>query len=65
MIIIGGTIRAANVSSHHDHRIAMACAIAALKATGNISIEHAEAVNKSYPEFYHHLQMLGAAVSLV
>jgi 3-phosphoshikimate 1-carboxyvinyltransferase len=42
----------------------MACAIAALKATG-ISIEHAEAVNKSYPEFYHHLQMLGAAVSLV
>ena len=65
MIIRGGEIRAANVSSHQDHRIAMACAIAALKATGKIRIEHAEAVSKSYPEFYHHLQMLGAAVSLV
>ena len=65
MIIKGGTrIRSAEVSSHHDHRIAMACAVAALKAEGNIIIDHAEAITKSYPDFYHHLQMLGAAVSL-
>ena len=65
MIIKGGTgIHAAKVSSHHDHRIAMCCAIAALGASGNIEIELAESVNKSYPDFYQHLQMLGAAVSL-
>ena len=27
-------------------------------------IEEAEAINKSYPEFYKHLQLLNAAVSL-
>lgn len=65
MIIHGGTgIKAADVSSHHDHRIAMACAVAALGATGKVMIHDAEAINKSYPEFYNHLQMLGAAVSL-
>ncbi len=65
MIIKGGTgIHAAKVSSHHDHRIAMCCAVTALSASGNVEIEHAEAVSKSYPDFYRHLQMLGAAVSL-
>ena len=65
MVINGGrAILAAKVSSHHDHRIAMACAIAALKADGDVLIEGAEAVNKSYPDFYRHLKLLGAAVSL-
>ena len=66
MIITGGTgIHAAELSSHHDHRIAMACAIAALKADGDIKIIHAESVNKSYPGFYDHLQKLGATVSFM
>ena len=64
MFIHGGTPVEALVTSHHDHRIAMACAVAALRATGNIRIKHAEAVNKSYPDFFMHLQKLGAAVSL-
>ncbi len=64
MFIQGGTPVEALVTSHHDHRIAMACAVAALRATGNIRIMHAEAVNKSYPDFFMHLQKLGAAVSL-
>ncbi len=35
MIIHGGSkVNGANVHSHHDHRIAMACAVAALKAEG-------------------------------
>lgn len=57
-------LRGANVKSHHDHRIAMACAIAGLNASGSTTINRAEAVNKSYPEFWKHLQELGAAVSL-
>ncbi|MBD0333726.1 MAG: 3-phosphoshikimate 1-carboxyvinyltransferase, partial [Chitinophagaceae bacterium] len=49
--------------SRHDHRIAMSCAVAALKANGEVVIEDAEAINKSYPDFYEHLQQLGATVS--
>lgn len=63
MTVYGGTgVQGARVHSRHDHRIAMACAVAALKATGNTVIEDAQAVNKSYPDFYNHIQELGAAV---
>jgi len=51
------------VHSHHDHRIAMACAVAALRAEGDTTIEEAQAINKSYPDFYEHLQQLGASVN--
>jgi 3-phosphoshikimate 1-carboxyvinyltransferase len=65
MMINGGKgLRGAIVHSHHDHRIAMSCAVAALKANGKTIIEDAEAVNKSYPGFYEDLKMLGADVSL-
>jgi 3-phosphoshikimate 1-carboxyvinyltransferase len=62
VMLIEGTqdIKAATVHSHHDHRIAMMCALLALKANGETIIEVAEAVNKSYPDFYRHLQSLGA-----
>lgn len=56
MIVHGGTgVKGAAVHSHHDHRIAMACAVAGLKASGDTSIEVAEAVAKSYPDFYRDL----------
>jgi 3-phosphoshikimate 1-carboxyvinyltransferase len=65
MIVHGGTgIKAATVHSRHDHRIAMACAVAALNADGEVVLEEAEAINKSYPDFYEHLKLLGANVSL-
>lgn len=51
-------LNGAVVNSHHDHRIAMACAIAALKADGETIVENAEAVNKSYPLFWDHLNYL-------
>ncbi len=64
MIAGGNSLKGARVHSHHDHRIAMACAVAALKANGETVIEEAGAVNKSYPNFYNDLKLLGAAVSL-
>jgi 3-phosphoshikimate 1-carboxyvinyltransferase len=64
MISGGGKIKGANVFSHHDHRIAMACAVAALQADGKTVIEDAEAVNKSYPQFYEDLKSLNADVYL-
>jgi len=56
------TINSTTVHSRHDHRIAMACAIAALRTEGHVVIEDAEAINKSYPNFYLHLQKLGVIV---
>jgi len=64
MIIHGGIVKGADVHSHHDHRIAMACAVAALGANSETIIDEAEAVNKSYPDFYNDLKSLGANVSL-
>ncbi len=65
MIIHGGEkVRAARVHSRHDHRIAMACAVAALRAEGEVIIDEAMAVKKSYPDFYSDLKALGAALSL-
>ncbi len=64
MYVHGGKgLKGALVHSRHDHRIAMACAVAALRAEGNTVIEEANAVNKSYPDFYDHIQSLGAGVS--
>lgn len=56
------TVQSATVNSHHDHRIAMATAITALNACGPVTIQDADAINKSYPAFYSHLQQLGVRV---
>ncbi|MGN6264237.1 MAG: 3-phosphoshikimate 1-carboxyvinyltransferase [Ginsengibacter sp.] len=48
----GGVVKGATVSSHNDHRIAMATAVAGLSAKGITNISGSEAVKKSYPDFY-------------
>ncbi len=64
MLIKGGLgVKGAKVLSHHDHRIAMACSIAALRAEGPTIIEDAEAINKSYPGFYDQLQDVGVILN--
>jgi 3-phosphoshikimate 1-carboxyvinyltransferase len=60
----GDVVRGVRVHSRHDHRIAMACAVAALKADGPVVIEDAEAIEKSYPDFYRDIQTLGANVNI-
>ena len=63
MIIEGGKgVTGGVVHSRHDHRIAMACAVAALKANGDVEIEDADAINKSYPHFFKDLSYLSAEV---
>ena len=57
-----GKIRSAAVDAHGDHRIAMACAVAALRASGPVMIEGAEAINKSYPSFFEDLKKAGASI---
>jgi 3-phosphoshikimate 1-carboxyvinyltransferase len=63
MLVHGGVqIKGAKVHSHHDHRIAMAAAVAALGADGPVEIADAEAIDKSYPAFYNDLKLLGVRV---
>ena len=50
------------VSSHNDHRIAMACAVAGLASKEGVVISGAEAVEKSYPTFFEDIKKLGAKV---
>jgi len=62
MTVEGGKVKGAHVSSHEDHRIAMAAAVAALGAEGTIYIKDSHAVGKSYPAFYNDLSRAGAVV---
>jgi 3-phosphoshikimate 1-carboxyvinyltransferase len=55
MEVNGGNVRGGTVDSHNDHRIAMACAIAALRADGDVFIERPDCVSKSYPLFFEDL----------
>lgn len=52
--------RAAELDSFGDHRIAMAFAVAALKADGPSTLHGAEAASVSFPEFYDTLERLRA-----
>ena len=52
------------IDSYHDHRIAMAAAIGALRAGGPVDILHASAVRKSYPGFFEDLISCGVNCNL-
>jgi len=56
------SLHGATIDPHNDHRIAMACAVAALGAKGKTKIQNIECINKSYPQFFSDLRVLGANV---
>jgi len=58
MEIKGGNLTGGTVDSHGDHRIAMACAVAALASEKGARILGAECVSKSYPRFFEDLMRL-------
>jgi 3-phosphoshikimate 1-carboxyvinyltransferase len=64
MRITGGEVKGGKVNSHGDHRIAMSCAIASLTGEGDVEIENAEVVDKSYPEFFEDLNALTTSKSV-
>jgi 3-phosphoshikimate 1-carboxyvinyltransferase len=55
-------LHGAVVDPHNDHRIAMACAVAALRAERETTVLNASCVRKSYPQFFTHLKQLGAEI---
>lgn len=59
-VLPGGTC----VSAHNDHRIAMMAAVAATVCQAPVEILGAEAVEKSYPDFWRDFAALGGRVRL-
>ncbi len=51
-------LHGATVESHGDHRVAMALAVAALVASGPTTIEGADCVAVSYPDFFEQLSKI-------
>ena len=65
MIIQGGEIGAGTVHSHDDHRIAMAFAMASLRASGDIHIEDCDNVNTSFPGFAELASSCGLSIQVI
>ncbi|MEE0928578.1 MAG: 3-phosphoshikimate 1-carboxyvinyltransferase, partial [Acutalibacteraceae bacterium] len=59
MIIYGGSPKGGIIDGANDHRIVMAFAVAAAFAEGESTILGAEAINKSYPEFFEDFKRIG------
>ena len=59
MIIYGGAPVGARIDGANDHRIVMAAAVGAAFAEGESTIIGAEAINKSYPEFFDDFKKIG------
>lgn len=56
------SFRPAEIDSFNDHRIVMAAALAATRCDGPLTILGAEAVGKSYPDFFLHWEQAGSHV---
>ena len=64
MTVFPGEVKRGRMSSHGDHRMAMAAALFGA-AGAPVEIEGAEAVAKSYPAFFDDLEALGVKVQVV
>ncbi|ALC16162.1 3-phosphoshikimate 1-carboxyvinyltransferase [Desulfuromonas soudanensis] len=61
MVIHGGqALSGGTVSSRGDHRIAMSMAVAALRATGSVTIEDTGCTATSFPDFWELIERVGA-----
>jgi 3-phosphoshikimate 1-carboxyvinyltransferase len=63
IIAKGKTVNeAVTLEGHNDHRIVMATAIASLTAPNEVTILGAEAVSKSFPQFFKTLEQISAEI---
>lgn len=61
LTIAGGKLIGAAVHGWHDHRIVMALTLAGMVA-GNTTIDTAESVSISYPDFFEEMKSIGAKI---
>lgn len=59
----GGQLAGGTVDAAGDHRIAMSAAIAAVRSAGEVTVNGAEAVAKSYPRFWEDYAALGGQLT--
>ena len=57
--VTGSAVRGGAVETHHDHRIAMAAAVVALRTEAGVTLDDDACVAKSYPQFFSDLRRLG------
>lgn len=63
LTIYGGEVTGGVINSYNDHRIVMAGAVLSLLSKGEVTILNAQAVNKSYPEFFKDFTSIGGKVN--
>ena len=54
-----GRIAGGAVETRHDHRMAMAAAVAAAASEGPVRLDDGDCVAKSAPDFWRHYHRLG------
>lgn len=64
IIIEGGRIRGGEIDSQGDHRIAMAFAMAALRASGPVTVRDCKNVDTSFPGFAEQARRTGLAIEV-
>ncbi len=65
IIIQGGKLSGGEVDSHGDHRIAMAFAMSALRASGPVTIRDCKNVATSFPDFVDLARQAGLSIEVV
>jgi len=65
LIIKNSKLTGCDVCGHHDHRIVMALAVAGLLSDGITTIDTAESMNVTFPEFKDFVHNCGGNISLI
>ncbi|MBN2159255.1 MAG: 3-phosphoshikimate 1-carboxyvinyltransferase [Spirochaetes bacterium] len=65
LVIKKSGLKGCRVNGHHDHRVAMALAVAGLAAEGETRIETAESVSVTFPNFPDLMKSIGADITLM
>ena len=60
MVIQGGGLKGGDVHGFGDHRIVMSAAVAGLAAPAGVSVDTAEAMGVTFPDFFERMTLLGA-----
>ncbi|MBU2985806.1 bifunctional prephenate dehydrogenase/3-phosphoshikimate 1-carboxyvinyltransferase [Saccharophagus degradans] len=64
-VIEGGQLGGGEVESFHDHRIAMSFTIAALRASGEITVNNCANVSTSFPNFTQLAKQVGISLEVI
>ena len=64
LIIQGSKLHQADVSGHHDHRVVMALSLAGMAMKNGCTVDTAQAVNVTFPEYIALMRSVGADITI-